>query len=1053
MARFFIDRPIFAWVIAILIMVAGAISITKLPISRYPTIAPPTVSVNASYPGASAKVVEDSITQIIEQNMTGLDGLIYMSSNSASNGNASVTLTFQSGTNPDIAQVQVQNKLQAAMPLLPQIVQQQGVRVNKANPGFLMVLGFVSEDGRMDRVDIADYLNTSISEPVSRLEGVGGVQVFGARYAMRLWLDPNKLVTFRLTTAEVIAAIRAQNAQVAVGQLGGTPAVPGQQINATVTAQGRLETPEQFRAIVVRSQPDGSTVKLGDVARVEIGAESYDVIGRYNGQPATGIAINLATNANALETAQRVEDLVKRLQPSFPAGLTAVIPFDTTPFVKASIKEVVKTLVIAVILVFLVMYLFLQNFRATLIPTIAVPVVLLGTFGVLAALGFSINMLTMFATVLAIGLLVDDAIVVVENVERLMSEEGLSPLEATRKSMDQITSALVGIGVILSAVFVPMAFLGGSTGVIYRQFSATIVSAMALSVLVALVLTPALCAHMLKPIEKGHHVVETGFFGWFNRKFDRGSRRYQGAVRGMISRPKRFGLIFAALTAVMVVMFLRLPTAFLPDEDQGSLFTMVNAPVGATQERTLEVMKKVERHFMENEKSALKSIFTVQGFSFGGSGQNAGMAFVNLKDWDERGANDSVKAVAGRAMGSFSQIKDAMVFAFAPPPVTELGTSGGFTFYLKDNGGLGHEQLLAARNQFLGMAGQSKLLANVRPNGQEDTPQFRIQMDVAKAAALGLNMAEVNNTLSVAWGGQYIDDFIDRGRVKRVMIQSDAPYRMAPEDFNKWSVRNARGEMVPFSAFARTSWEYGSPRLERYNGTAAMNINGQAAEGVSSGDAMAEVEKLVGQLPQGVGMEWTGTSYQERAAGAQTPLLYSLSLLVVFLCLAALYESWSVPTAALLVVPLGILGTVLASTFRGMERDVYFQVAMLTTVGLSSKNAILIIQFAKHYYEEGMEIVEATLAAVRDRLRPILMTSLAFGFGVLPLAIATGAGSGAQRAIGTGVLGGMIVGTFLGIFFVPLFFVTIMQFAQRRKRRRAGRGEAPHPQAGVPAND
>ncbi len=1049
MARFFIDRPIFAWVIAILIMVAGAISITRLPISRYPTIAPPTVSVNATYPGASAKVVEDSITQIIEQNMTGLDGLIYMSSSSSSNGSASVTLTFQSGTNPDIAQVQVQNKLQAAMPLLPQIVQQQGVRVNKANPGFLMVLGFVSENGAMDRVDIADYLNTSISEPVSRLEGVGGVQVFGARYAMRIWLDPNKLDTFKLTTSEVIAAIRAQNAQVAVGQLGGTPAVPGQQINATVTAQGRLESPEQFRAIVVRSHSDGSTVKLGDVARVEVGAESYEVIGRYNGQPATGIAINLATNANALDTAKRVEALVKRLEPSFPTGLKAVIPFDTTPFVKASIKEVIITLAEAIVLVFLVMYLFLQNFRATLIPTIAVPVVLLGTFGVLAALGFSINMLTMFATVLAIGLLVDDAIVVVENVERLMSEEGLSPLEATRKSMDQITSALVGIGVILSAVFVPMAFLGGSTGVIYRQFSATIVSAMALSVLVAVVLTPALCAHLLKPIEKGHHAVDTGFFGWFNRKFDRGSQRYQGAVRGMISRPRRFGLVFAALAAVMAVMFLRLPTAFLPDEDQGSLFTIVNAPVGATQERTLEVMKKIETHFMEKEKGALKSLFTVQGFSFGGSGQSTGMAFVNLKDWSERGPDDSAKAVAGRAMGAFSQIKDAMVFAFAPPPVPELGNSSGFTFYLKDNGGLGHDGLLAARNQFLGMAGQSKLLANVRPNGQEDTPQFRIQMDVAKASALGLAMADVNNTLSVAWGGQYIDDFIDRGRVKRVMIQSDAPYRMVPEDFNKWSVRNNKGEMVPFSAFAKTGWEYGSPRLERYNGAAAVNINGQAREGVSSGDAMAEVEKLVGQLPQGIGMEWTGTSYQERAAGAQTPLLYSLSLLVVFLCLAALYESWSVPTAALLVVPLGILGTVLASTFRGMERDVYFQVAMLTTVGLSSKNAILIIQFAKHYYEEGMEIVEATLAAVRDRLRPILMTSLAFGFGVLPLAIATGAGSGAQRAIGTGVLGGMIVGTFLGIFFVPLFFVVIMKFADRRKPR-------PQPVAlpdGVPAND
>lgn len=1048
MARFFIDRPIFAWVIAILIMVAGAISITQLPISRYPTIAPPTVSVDAVYPGASAQVVEDSITQVIEQNMTGLDGLIYMASTSQSNGRATVTLTFESYVDPDIAQVQVQNKLQAAMPLLPQIVQQQGVRVNKANPGFLMVIGFVSEDGRMDRVDIADYLNSAISEPVSRVPGVGNVRVFGARYAMRIWLDPNKLNTYRLTTADVIAAIRAQNAQVAVGELGGTPAVPGQQLNATVTAQGRLESPEQFRAIVVRSNPAGSALTLGEVARVELGAESYDIIGRFNGQPATGIAVSLATGANALETAERLDALMKQMEPSFPPGLKAVVPFDTTPFVQASIKEVVKTLAEAVVLVFLVMYLFLQNFRATLIPTIAVPIVLLGTFGVLAALGFSINMLTMFAMVLAIGLLVDDAIVVVENVERLMSEEGLSPREATRKSMDQITPALVGVGVILSAVFVPMAFLGGSTGVIYRQFSATIVSAMALSVLVALVLTPALCATMLKPIERGHHAVDTGFFGWFNRRFDAANKRYQGSVRGMIARPRRFMLAFGVMAAVMAVLFLRLPTAFLPEEDQGTLFTMVQAPVGATQERTMKVIEQIERHFMENEKEAMKSIFSVQGFSFAGSGQNTGIAFVTLKDWSERESGAlSVSAVAERATQAFSQIRDAFVFAFAPPAVPELGIAGGFNFYIKDNIGLGHEQLLAARNRLLEMASQSPLLVNVRPNGQEDTPQFRIAIDVAKAAALGVSNADINNTLQAAWGGQYIDDFIDRGRVKRVMIQADAPFRMAPEDFGLWSVRNARGEMVPFSAFATTGWDYGSPRLERYNGVPAMNINGEAAPGVSSGDAMAEVERLVAQLAQGIDMEWTGVSYQERAAGAQTPLLYSLSLLVVFLCLAALYESWTVPTAALMIVPLGILGTVLASTLRGMERDVYFQVAMLTTVGLSSKNAILIIQFAKQYLEAGMELIEATVAAVRDRLRPILMTSLAFGFGVLPLAIATGAGSGAQRAIGTGVLGGMVVGTFLGIFFIPLFFVVVQRVFTRHRREpepEAALGSAAH---------
>jgi multidrug efflux pump len=1049
MARFFIDRPIFAWVIAILIMVAGAISITRLPISRYPNIAPPSVNVNATYPGASAQVVENSVTQVIEQNMTGLDGLIYMSSTSAGDGNAAITLTFQSGTDPDMAQVQVQNKLQAAMPLLPQIVQTQGVRVNKSNPSFLQVIGFVSEDGSMDRVDIADYLNTYISEPVSRIQGVGDVRVFGARYAMRIWLDPNKLSTYKLSTADVIAAIRAQNAQVAVGQLGGTPAVPGQQLNATVTAQGRLSTPEEFRAIVVRSTPDGSRLTLGDVARVEIGAESYDVIGRFNGQQATGIAVSLAAGANALETAQRLDTLMKQLQPSFPPGLKTVVPFDTVPFVKASIKEVIKTLAEAIVLVFLVIYLFLQNFRATLIPTIAVPVVLLGTMAVLLSLGFSINMLTMFAMVLAIGLLVDDAIVVVENVERLMSEEGLSPKEATRKSMDQITSALVGVGVILAAVFVPMAFLGGSTGVIYRQFSATIVAAMALSVMVAIVLTPALCATMLKPIEKGHHAVDTGFFGWFNRKFDQGNLRYQGVVRRIVSRPRRFFAVFGALSVLMVVMFLRLPTAFLPDEDQGTLFTLITAPVGATQERTLEVVKKVERHFLEDEKAAVASVFGVAGFSFAGSGQNAGLAFVSLKDWSERGPNESVKAVAGRAMAAFAQIKDAMVFAFAPPAVQELGRSGGFNFYLKDTAGLGHRQLIAARDQFMAAASQSKLLRNVRPNGQDDTPQFHLDLDVAKAAALGLSMADVNTTLNVAWGGQYIDDFIDRGRVKRVMLQADAPFRMLPEDFNQWTVRNNRGDMVPFSAFATASWDYGSPRLERYNGVPAVNMNGEGAPGVSSGDAMAEVERIVGELPKGVAMEWTGASYQERAAGAQTPLLYSLSLLVVFLCLAALYESWSIPTAALMVVPLGILGTVLASTLRGMDRDIYFQVAMLTTVGLSSKNAILIIQFAKQYFEHGEELVEATLHAVRDRLRPILMTSLAFGFGVLPLAVASGAGSGAQRAIGTGVLGGMVMGTFLGLFFIPLFFVVIERlFMPKHEREAHARDAAP-----VPAND
>ena len=1039
MARFFIDRPIFAWVIAIIVMLAGALSITKLPISQYPVIAPPTVTINAVYPGASAKVVQDSVTQIIEQNMKGLDGLMYFSSTSDGTGTATITLTFTNGTNPDTAQVQVQNKLQLAMTLLPQEVQRQGVSVSKASSGFLMVLGFVSEDGSMDKDDISDYVVANLVDPLSRVPGVGTLQVFGAKYAMRIWLDPSKLDTYRLTPDDVTAAVKAQNAQVAVGQLGGAPSVAGQQLNATITGQDRLQTPEQFRQIVVRANSDGSVLTLGDIARVEMGTESYDFISRYNGKPATGVAVSLATGANALDTAFGVEKALKDLQPTFPHGMQAVVPFDTTPFVQVSIKGVVKTLLEAIALVFVVMYLFLQNFRATLIPTIAVPVVLLGTFGALAALGFSINMLTMFAMVLAIGLLVDDAIVVVENVERVMSEEGLSPLEATRKSMTQITGALVGIGLVLSAVFVPMAFLGGSTGIIYRQFSATIVSAMALSVLIAIILTPALCATLLKPIAKGHHAKDTGFFGWFNRTFDAGSARYQRTVRGVLGRSKRFMLLFVALVALMVFTFLRLPSAFLPAEDQGILFAMVQAPVGATQERTMQTIEKMENHFLQNEKDTVESVFSVQGFSFAGSGQNTGLAFIKLKDWSERITPQSgVGAVAGRAMGAFMQFKDAIAYAFPPPAMPELGTSGGFVFFLKDNNNLGHDALTAARNQFLGAAAQSKLLANVRPNGLEDTPQFRIDIDSRRAEALGLTMSAINSTLSTAWGGQYIDDFIDRGRVKRVYLQSDAPFRMTPEDFGHWSVRNDKGEMVPFRSFASYHWDYGSPRLERYNGVPAMEINGEAAAGVSSGDAMAEVERLVAQLPSGVGIEWTGLSFQERQAGAQTPLLYSLSLLIVFLCLAAMYESWTIPTAVLLIAPLGILGTALASTLRGMERDVYFQVAMLTTVGLSSKNAILIVEFAKENLENGMELIAATMTAVRDRLRPILMTSMAFGLGVLPLAIAAGAGSGAQRAIGTGVLGGMIVGTLLGIFFIPLFFVVVERVFSRRRPAAAG---------------
>ena len=1043
MSRFFIDRPIFAWVVALIIMLTGLLSITRLPIARYPNIAPPSVEITASYPGASAQTVEDSVTQIIEQNMTGLDGLIYMASTSDNAGNVSIVLTFASGTNPDTAQVQVQNKLQQATPLLPQIVQLQGISVNKINSSFLVAIGFVSEDGSMSAGDIGDYVATNVLDSMSRVEGVGSVELFGAKYAMRIWLDPDKLNGYALTPADVIAAVQAQNAQISIGQLGDTPSVPGAQLNATVTALGRLQTPEQFGNIVLRSNSDGSTLRLRDVARVELGLASYDFSARYNGKPASGMGIQLATGANALSTVQGVSKLLKAIEPRLPRGLKPVNALDTTPYVRKSIKEVVKTLVEAIALVFLVMLVFLQDIRATLIPTIAVPVVLLGTFAALNVAGFSINMLTMFAVVLAIGLLVDDAIVVVENVERLMSEEGLSPVEATRRSMDQITGALIGIATVLSAVFIPMAFLAGSTGVIYRQFSITIVSAMILSVIVAIVLTPALCATLLKPVKKGDHGSNKGFFRWFNRIFDRSSRRYQGIVGRLIARPWRYMLVYLALASLMGLLFLRLPTAFLPDEDQGYLFTLVQAPVGATQARTMRALDQVQDFFLNQEKAAVESIFTVAGFSFSGGGQNAGIGFVLLKDWDERKSPAlSVQALQGRAYRGLSQIKDALAFAFAPPPVDSLGNSAGFDFYLKDNNGQGHDALTVARNQFLYMASEDKLLANVRPNGQEDAPQFRLDIDAQKASSLGLSMNDVDTTLAVAWGGRYIDDFIDRGRVKHVILQADAPFRMVPEDFGRWYVRNSQGHMVSTASFTNSHWEYGSPRLERFNGVSAKDINGEAAPGVSSGDAMKEIEKLVAKLPPGFSIDWTGESYQERAAGAQTPMLYTLSLIVVFLCLAALYESWSIPTAILLAVPLGVIGAVLATTVRGLERDIYFQVAMLTTIGLASKNAILIVEFAKENVEHGMDVIEATMHAVRDRLRPILMTSLAFGLGVLPLAVATGAGAGAQRAIGTGVFGGMLAGTFLGIFFIPVFFVVVQRVFHSLPDEPAG------PQAG-----
>ncbi|WP_291986173.1 efflux RND transporter permease subunit [Candidatus Accumulibacter sp. ACC007] len=1030
MVNFFIDRPIFAWVIAIVIMLAGALSILQLPVSQYPSIAPPAVVINTSYPGASAKAVEESVTQIIEQKLTGLDGLLYINSSSDSFGRAAITLTFDAATDPDIAQVQVQNKLQLALPLLPQAVQQQGVQVAKSARNFLMVIGFVSKQGTLDNVDLADFIVSSVQDPLSRVTGVGEVQIFGSQYAMRVWIDPARLNNYRLTPADIQTAIEAQNTQVSAGQLGGTPSLPGQGFTASITAQSRLQTVGEFENILLRSSSQGGEVRLGDVARIEIGAQDYSTVARYNGQPAAGIGVKLAAGANALKTATAVRAALAEMKRYFPAGVDVVIPYDTTPFVKISIEEVVKTLLEAIVLVFLVMFLFLQNFRATLIPTIAVPVVLLGTFGVMAAFGFSINTLTMFGTVLAIGLLVDDAIVVVENVERVMSEEGLSARDATRKSMGQITGALVGIGLVLSAVFVPMAFFGGSTGVIYRQFSITIVAAMALSVLIALVFTPALCVTMLKPVAKGQSHSEggwfSGFFGWFNGMFERNTGRYESAVGRILRGSGRYLVVYALIVVALGFLFVRMPTSFLPEEDQGVMFTQVMLPAGATQERTIEVLKKVERHFLDDEKDTAASIFTVAGFSFGGRGQNMGIGFINMRDWSERqGPGMSVKAIAGRAMAAFSKIREAMVFAFVPPAVIELGTSNGFSVQLQDRSGLGHDALVAARNQFLGMAREDKRLIGVRPNGQEDMPEYQLEIDHAKAGALGVSVANINDTLSTAWGGSYVNDFMDRGRIKKVYLQAEAAARMTPDDLQKWYVRNARGEMVPFSAFTTAKWGFGSPLLERFNGQPSIELLGQAAPALSSGDAMNAVQELIAKLPPGIGYEWSGTSYEERRSGAQAPALYALSLLVVFLCLAALYESWSVPFAVMLVVPLGVIGALLAASGRGLSNDVYFQVGLLATIGLSSKNAILIVEFAKAQVDAGHDVVSATLSAVRMRLRPILMTSLAFGLGVLPLAISTGAGSGSQNAIGTGVLGGTISATALGLFFVPMFYVLI----------------------------
>ncbi|CAD5351845.1 efflux RND transporter permease subunit [Citrobacter freundii] len=1028
MANFFIRRPIFAWVLAIILMMAGALAIMQLPVAQYPTIAPPAVAISATYPGADAQTVQDTVTQVIEQNMNGIDNLMYMSSTSDSAGSVTITLTFQSGTDPDIAQVQVQNKLQLATPLLPQEVQQQGISVEKSSSSFLMVAGFVSDNPQTTQDDISDYVASNVKDSISRLNGVGDVQLFGAQYAMRIWLDANLLNKYQLTPVDVINQLKVQNDQIAAGQLGGTPALPNQQLNASIIAQTRLKDPEEFGKVTLRVNSDGSVVHLKDVARIELGGENYNVVARINGKPASGLGIKLATGANALDTANAIKAKLVELQPFFPQGMKAVYPYDTTPFVTISIHEVVKTLFEAIVLVFLVMYLFLQNIRATLIPTIAVPVVLLGTFAVLAAFGYSINTLTMFGMVLAIGLLVDDAIVVVENVERVMMEDNLPPKEATEKSMSQIQGALVGIAMVLSAVFIPMAFFGGSTGAIYRQFSITIVSAMALSVLVALILTPALCATLLKPVSAEHHEKKSGFFGWFNAKFDHSVNHYTNSVSGIVRKTGRYLVVYLIIVIGMAVLFMRLPTSFLPEEDQGVFMTMIQLPAGATQERTQKVLDQVTQYYLTNEKANVESVFTVNGFSFSGQGQNSGLAFVSLKPWNERsGEENSVEAVIARATRAFSQIRDGLVFPFNMPAIVELGTATGFDFELIDQGGLGHTALTQARNQLLGMvAKHPDLLVRVRPNGLEDTPQFKLDVDQEKAQALGVSLSDINETISASLGGYYVNDFIDRGRVKKVYVQGDAKYRMLPADINNLYIRSSNGEMVPFSAFSASHWIYGSPRLERYNGMPSMEILGEAAPGRSTGEAMALMESLAEKLPNGIGHDWTGMSYQERLSGNQAPALYAISLIVVFLCLAALYESWSIPFSVMLVVPLGVVGALLAASLRGMNNDVYFQVGLLTTIGLSAKNAILIVEFAKDLMDkEGKGLIEATLEASRMRLRPILMTSLAFILGVMPLVISHGAGSGAQNAVGTGVMGGMLTATLLAIFFVPVFFVVV----------------------------
>ncbi len=1053
MANFFIDRPIFAWVIAIILMLTGVAAIFTLPVAQYPTIAPPAVQIRATYPGASASTVENTVTQVIEQQMTGLDHLLYLSSTSDDSGTAIVTLTFAAGTNPDVAQVQVQNKLQLATPLLPATVQQTGIAVTKSSSSFLLVMAFVSEDRSMDRYELANYLASKVQDPISRLDGVGTVTLFGSQFAMRIWLDATKLNNYKLNATDVTAAISAQNVQVAGGSLGGLPAVSNQMLQATITEATLLRTPEEFGNILLKVNADGSQVRIRDVARVTLGGENYNFTTQYNGQPAAGIGIQLATGANALNVADAVRKRVAELQPFFPPGMSVKYPYDTTPFVTQSIEEVFKTLVEGIVLVFLVMYLFLQNFRATLIPTIAVPVVLLGTFAAMAAVGFSINTLSMFGLVLAIGLLVDDAIVVVENVERVMAEEGLSPRDATRKAMGQITGALVGVALVLSAVFVPVAFSGGSVGAIYRQFSLTIVVAMVLSVLTALILTPALCATLLKPID---HDAEKkkGFFAWFNRVFDASQRKYHGGVQHVIRRSGRWLVIYLLLVVAVGLLFVRIPKSFLPNEDQGTMFVIVQTPAGATQERTQRVLDEISTYLRTDEKATVDSTFEISGFSFAGRGQNSGLVFVRLKDYAERrDADQTLQALVERLNRHFAPYKDSVVIGVNPPSIPELGTASGFDLELQDRGGLGHEALMQARDQLLGQARADQTLAQVRPNGLNDTPKFKVNIDREKASALGLSASLIDQAFAVAWGSSYVNNFLDTdNRIKRVYVQSEPRYRMNPENLNDWYLRNASGAMVPFGAFGSGEWVYGSPKLERYDGVSAVQIQGSAAQGRSTGQAMDTMEAIIAKLPKGIGFEWTGLSFQERQSGSQAPILYAISILVVFLCLAALYESWSIPFSVIMVVPLGVLGALAATSMRGLENDVFFQVGLLTTVGLSAKNAILIVEFARELEAQGMGVVEAALEAARLRLRPILMTSLAFILGVLPLAISSGAGSASQHAIGTGVIGGMLTATFLAIFMIPMFFVVVSRIAKTSKPKDRpsdpAHGASPQPAGG-----